>query len=414
MTFTPLASQVWGLGPIANPDLIFNGVDDAGVRWVMPTPEGWNTTTADTPVMEAGGDGGWFAPGRLKPRVLTLTGAFSAPPGAEQWAETRLRAALAHFREDQILWCGPQMLVPALQVTVRLTGELHIDPQPGNPRVRTFSAVLTAADPLKYAAGPGGPGTFGIAQASPWDVPGYTQPGVRRLSGVLGGHRLAATSSGSSPAAAVSGTDAVLYPAQAQAATTQTTTVINPDGSTTTTTTTTIATTVVPPTQGPGGSYGTTPPPRLVLPNPGGSGGIVSQTFALLDPARAGGLIFPVRFPLTLSGFPNPSDQPTYNPGDLLAYPVVEFDGDVLNPKITSATDGGLFWGLTGHLAAGQVAVADLGLRTLLVNGVSSRSMRAAGSDYFRILPGRNDLVFTADAYSPTATCRITYRPTWR
>lgn len=158
MTFTPQAAVTWGLGSFDAPDLSFNGTDSFGVQWVVADPDGWERSTTDVPLLESDGDGGSFSPGRRKPRPLTLTGAFRCPDQSQIGpAAARLRAALEHYREDTTIWHTAMPTgEPALQMGVRLVGDLHIDKVQSNPRVRVFSAVLTAADPLKYAAGSSG------------------------------------------------------------------------------------------------------------------------------------------------------------------------------------------------------------------------------------------------------------------
>lgn len=157
-TFTPTSSVTWGLGNYDNPDLQFNGIDSFGVEWIAAVPEGWNKITTDVPLLEGAGDGGWFSPGRRKPRVLTLTGAFRCADQSQMdAAEYRLRAAVEHYFEDQLLWHTPLPTgAGAKQMSVRATGDVSVDYVSANPRIRTFSVVLTAADPLKYAAGSAG------------------------------------------------------------------------------------------------------------------------------------------------------------------------------------------------------------------------------------------------------------------
>lgn len=158
MTFSPLGPVVWGLGDYDDPEIQFGGTDELGTTWSIRV-DGWNRTSVSTPVVEGGGDGGWFTPGRRRPKVMTLTGAFRVcSPLYLDVAELKLRAALERFRSDQTLWRSAPVS-PATtaregkQMTIRLTGDLDVDPVRLNPKVRSFSAVVTAADPLKYAAG---------------------------------------------------------------------------------------------------------------------------------------------------------------------------------------------------------------------------------------------------------------------
>jgi hypothetical protein len=158
----PGSAITWGLGDYDNPALRFNGMDAFDVEWICETPEGWRRTTAETPVVEGGGDGGVFAPGRRKPKVLTLRGAFRCyDRGRMDAAEERLRAAVEYLTEDTVLWHGPLTSGSGpRQMSVRLSGELDVLEVPGNPRIRTFTAVLTAADPFRYAAGAAGLVTY--------------------------------------------------------------------------------------------------------------------------------------------------------------------------------------------------------------------------------------------------------------
>jgi hypothetical protein len=181
VTFTPLSRLVWSLGNPDAPELSFNGVDDAGVKWVCEDPVGWNGLAPELEVEQAAADGGFYGHGRWPSRVLTIRGAFRGCGGHEvlDAAEERLRDAVEHVTTDQLL--SVTETVPK-QVTVRLTGECLVDPVKRNPQVRTFSFVLTAADPYKYAAGAGGLVTVGpIKLAQPTGGSGLEFPAATPL-----------------------------------------------------------------------------------------------------------------------------------------------------------------------------------------------------------------------------------------
>lgn len=176
----------WRLGRTFElPDVQFNGTDAWGVDWVLEgTPDGWDTDVVEVPQDSRAGDGANLGPGRRPERVLTLRGAFRARSSADvQAAAERLKLACECFRTDAVLAHGG---AAPKYVTVRRTGALHIDFI--GRRGATFSFVLTAGDPYKYAAGATGlvrlqaglprmdnlPGiTFGAAgSAFPWDFGG--------------------------------------------------------------------------------------------------------------------------------------------------------------------------------------------------------------------------------------------------
>jgi hypothetical protein len=166
MTFTPRSQLVWSLGPWEAPELSLNGTDDDGIEWTCERPVGWDALAPDLPVEEGADDGGWFGPGRWPTRVLTLRGAFRRiRVGADlDAAEDRLRNAVERVTADQLLTVSEP--VPK-QVTVRQSGACEVLPVTNSPRVRTFSVVLTAADPRKYLAGSAGLLRVPLALAPP-------------------------------------------------------------------------------------------------------------------------------------------------------------------------------------------------------------------------------------------------------
>jgi Phage tail protein len=87
--------------------------------------------------------------------VLTLTGGFrpAACNADMDEAEERFRDAVEVLDRDFLLWRDDGRLPK--QMAVRQSGPCVVDPHRRN-RARTFSVVLTAADPYKYAAGQGG------------------------------------------------------------------------------------------------------------------------------------------------------------------------------------------------------------------------------------------------------------------
>jgi len=298
--FHPLGPVVWGLGDYDDPELQFGGTDSDGTTWSIRV-EGWNRTSVATPVIEGGGDGGWFAPGRRRPKVMTLTGAFRAC--SELYldvAEQRLRAALERFATDQTLWRsapyapGTEVRL-GKQMAVRLTGDLDVDPVRLNPKVRTFSAVVTAADPLKYAAG---------------------------------------------------------------------------------------------------------------------ADGLITYPFALPQNADADGVTFPLTFPLDFGGVEPGGRHTVINWGTVPVLPRVVYTGPVDTPRLQHlgipAAEG-----VNYALLPGEELVVDHATGLVSSGTRSLFSQKIAGNEFWPLLPGSNDVVFTANAYNADARAALTFRPAW-
>lgn len=145
-----------------------------------------------------------------------------------------------------------------------------------------------------------------------------------------------------------------------------------------------------------------------------GAAGAVAVPLALLNPASVTGLAHPLAHPANHGGSSGVlgGRANTTNPG-LPVAPVVTITGPVVNPVVSNASTGQSF-GLSYSLAAGETAVIDMGLRMVLVSGISRLALKAPRSQFWALGKGANDLRFTAAAYSAAATATVTYRPRWK
>lgn len=179
--FRPTSARTWTLGDPDSPDLAFNGIDADGVEWIVGDPVGWYASPpVNLGLEDRPGDGAFFGRGAYSARVLEVTGAFRvcgrAPAGAGSWADAldaaaeRLQDCLDPSRDTLF---AVTEAIPK-QLTVRPSAEVVALPVPGHRRVRTFSFVLTAADPYKYAAGAAGLISTELRLLDPAGVPGMT------------------------------------------------------------------------------------------------------------------------------------------------------------------------------------------------------------------------------------------------
>lgn len=150
----------------------------------------------------------------------------------------------------------------------------------------------------------------------------------------------------------------------------------------------------------------TAPDPRLYA---------TTESAATLGlPSVSGGLTLPVTFPIEFDATVIPGDAAVVNEGSLDARPTIRIDGPVSQPLVVvTGPDGtavSLLYG--GDIAAGDWLELDTDAHTAYYNGAASRRALVSG-DWPTLPPGQSTVSFRAGAYSPTATCTITYRSAW-
>lgn len=125
----------------------------------------------------------------------------------------------------------------------------------------------------------------------------------------------------------------------------------------------------------------------------------------ILPTGLTAGFTFPAGFPLLFGGLPSGGTTGSVfvtNDGDFDYTPAtIVFSGPIASPSVAHVESGRtLTFDLT--LAADETLVIDLLRQTVLLNGSANRAYtRAAGSAWFWLQPGSNQLVF---AGSPSAS----------
>ncbi len=99
------------------------------------------------------------------------------------------------------------------------------------------------------------------------------------------------------------------------------------------------------------------------------------------------------------------------NVGDFPAPWTATIVGPLTNPRLTLAATGEQV-SLVGDVELGDVVSLDSLARSILLNGSASRyEWLEAGSVWFDLAPGDNEVQFAADA--GTGTCSLSWRSTW-
>lgn len=144
-------------------------------------------------------------------------------------------------------------------------------------------------------------------------------------------------------------------------------------------------------------------------------GDLVSATTRL--PSSAGGATWPITFPLTFTGVSNTGSVIINNPGNVQAPGWLRIDGPIpaggwavthVGKKRTLTFSTAL------ALAAGEFVTVDMDRREVLMQGQSARSGWITSRGWFSLDPGDNEIAFSAQNYSETASLTVTTKPSWQ
>lgn len=146
---THAGEWTYRFGPLGAPVLVLNDEDADGSLWACEEPEGWNGTSAETPIEDrAYGDGGYAGETTFAPLVLTWTGTTVCPDRATMRAAIRRLRAVAQTRVP-ILYTQTDDPVD-LSVWLRATGQPKIAPFDGLGFEWSFT--MLAPDPFRFDA----------------------------------------------------------------------------------------------------------------------------------------------------------------------------------------------------------------------------------------------------------------------
>lgn len=133
-----------------------------------------------------------------------------------------------------------------------------------------------------------------------------------------------------------------------------------------------------------------------------------------LPNAGAGGLVFPLTFPLTFGAGAAGGDLPVTNNGTIATWPVLRITGPVTGPSITNLTTGqSLVFASTFSVPAGQTMTIDSRERLVDLVGIPRRGDLIT-AQWFQLITGDQTLRFTAvSSYDPAAQLVCEYREAW-
>lgn len=133
-------------------------------------------------------------------------------------------------------------------------------------------------------------------------------------------------------------------------------------------------------------------------------------------PFSEGGLSFPATFPITFTGTSGTGVVRINNPGNTQAPVWLQIDGPIPAGGWTVTHVGkrqSLTFSTALALGVGEFVTVDMDRREVLAQGQSPRSGYVTSRGWFSLDPGDNDIAFSAQNYSSTASLTIVTKPSW-
>jgi len=152
---------------------------------------------------------------------------------------------------------------------------------------------------------------------------------------------------------------------------------------------------------------------QFFAPDPRRLGAVVTASTGL--PTSTGGLTFPATWPVAWRAITLSGSISIVNPGDTAGPLALRIDGPCTAPVITQVGTGRvLAFSSSLVMPADDWLVIDMGARTVLDRGTSSRAGYLTSRGFFDFLPGTNVIAWTASTYDSRARLTATGYPAWR
>ncbi|HEY1155329.1 MAG TPA: hypothetical protein VGE95_03430, partial [Arthrobacter sp.] len=153
---------------------------------------------------------------------------------------------------------------------------------------------------------------------------------------------------------------------------------------------------------------------QVVAKDPRKFGDLISVSTRL--PFSSGGLVRPSTWPRTWTGVSGTGVVRATNPGNIAAPVWLRIDGPIPAGGWTVTHQGkkqSLTFSTALALGTGEFVTVDMDRREVLAQGQAARSGYVTSRGWFSLDPGDNDIAFTAQNYSSTASLTVTTKPAW-
>ncbi|MDQ5862183.1 MAG: phage tail family protein, partial [Actinomycetota bacterium] len=153
---------------------------------------------------------------------------------------------------------------------------------------------------------------------------------------------------------------------------------------------------------------------QIVAKDPRKFGDLVTATTRL--PFSEDGATWPITLPLTFTGVSGTGVVRVNNPGNTQAPVWLRIDGPIPAGGWTITHQGkqqSLTFATALELGAGEFVTVDMDRREVLAQGQAPRSGYVTSRGWFSLDPGDNDIAFSSQNYSSTASLTVTTKPSW-
>jgi len=143
-------------------------------------------------------------------------------------------------------------------------------------------------------------------------------------------------------------------------------------------------------------------------------GDLISLSTVL--PSSAGGLVYPVTYPVTYTGVSNTGIIQVTNTGNEQAPVWLRIDGPIPAGGWTVTHVGkkqSLTFATSLALSTGEFVTVDMDRREVLAQGQSARSGYVTSRGWFSLDPGVQEIAFSSANYSSTALLTVATKPAW-
>lgn len=116
---------------------------------------------------------------------------------------------------------------------------------------------------------------------------------------------------------------------------------------------------------------------------------------------------------LTIANGQASASATSTNRGDTASAPILTFAGPCINPQVANFNNASKIFKMTIVLLPSDTLVVDFRLRTILKNGIDVGNFMSLDSEWWKLQPGQNQLVYSRSDSSAPSTLQVAHLDAW-